>query len=72
MNLEAGDRMELDQGLVDYLARYITPHKRAAIERVLRQRTRFFTVVLEDIFKPHNVPVQCFAPVIVLAFRTFT
>jgi len=46
--------MELDQGLVDYLAQYITPHKRAAIECVLSQRTRFFTVVLEDIFKPHN------------------
>ncbi len=45
---------ELDQGLVDYLAQYITPHKRSAIERVLSQRTRFFTVVLEDIFKPHN------------------
>ena len=45
---------ELDQGLVDYLAQYITLHKRAAIERVLSQRTRFFTVVLEDIFKPQN------------------
>jgi tRNA (guanosine-2'-O-)-methyltransferase len=54
MNHESGDSMELDQGLVDYLAQYITPHKRAAIERVLSQRTRFFTVVLEDIFKPHN------------------
>jgi tRNA (guanosine-2'-O-)-methyltransferase len=51
MNRNSG---ELDQGLVDYLANYITPHKRAAIERVLSQRTRFFTVVLEDIFKPHN------------------
>jgi tRNA (guanosine-2'-O-)-methyltransferase len=54
MNHESGDSMELNQDLVDYLAQYITPHKRAAIERVLRQRTRFFTVVLEDIFKPHN------------------
>lgn len=53
MNLEARDHIKLDQGLVDYLAQYITPHKRAAIERVLGQRTRFFTVVLEDIFKPH-------------------
>ncbi len=43
-----------DQGLVDYLGQYITAHKRSAIERVLAQRTRFFTVVLEDIFKPHN------------------
>jgi tRNA (guanosine-2'-O-)-methyltransferase len=54
MNLKVGDPMKLDQNLVDYLAQYITPHKRAAIERVLSQRTRFFTVVLEDIFKPHN------------------
>jgi tRNA (guanosine-2'-O-)-methyltransferase len=54
MNHESGDSMELDQDLVNYLAQYITPHKRAAIERVLSQRTRFFTVVLEDIFKPHN------------------
>jgi tRNA (guanosine-2'-O-)-methyltransferase len=54
MNNELGDSMESDQNLVNYLAQYITPHKRAAIERVLSQRTRFFTVVLEDIFKPHN------------------
>lgn len=46
---------ELDQGLVDYLAQFITPHKRTALERVLSQQTRFFTVVLADIFKPHNV-----------------
>ncbi len=43
-----------EQGLVNYLGQYITAHKKSAIERVLAQRTRFFTVVLEDIFKPHN------------------
>ncbi len=43
-----------DHELVAYLGQYITTHKKSAIERVLAQRTRFFTVVLEDIFKPHN------------------
>ena len=44
----------LGDQLVAYLGQYITAHKKLAIERVLAQRTRFFTVVLEDIFKPHN------------------
>ena len=44
----------LGDQLVAYLGQYITAHKKSAIERVLAQRTRFFTVVLEDIFKPHN------------------
>lgn len=44
----------VDHELVAYLGQYITVHKKSAIERVLAQRTRFFTVVLEDIFKPHN------------------
>lgn len=43
-----------DQGLLDYLGQYITEHKRNLIDQVLAKRTRFITVVLEDIFKPHN------------------
>lgn len=43
-----------DQGLLDYLGQYITPHKKMVMERVLAKRTRHITVVLEDIFKPHN------------------
>jgi len=43
-----------DQGLLDYLATFITENKKAVIEKALEERTRFFTVVLEDIFKPHN------------------
>ncbi|MGY6521185.1 MAG: TrmH family RNA methyltransferase [Mongoliitalea sp.] len=38
----------------EYLSNYVTPHKRQLIEQVLAQRTRYFTVVLEDIYKPHN------------------
>ncbi len=45
---------EYDPGFLDYLANFITPHKKAAMEKVLAKRTRFITVVLEDIYKPHN------------------
>jgi len=38
----------------EYLKQYITPHKLSRIEEVLASRTRYFTVVLEDIYKPHN------------------
>lgn len=44
----------IDQDWLDYLGQYITAHKKAVMEKVLAQRTRFLTVVLEDIFKPHN------------------
>lgn len=45
---------EYDQGLLEYLGQFITEHKKSVMERVLAERTRFITVVLEDIFKPHN------------------
>lgn len=45
---------EFDQDLLNYLGQYITEHKKSVIERVLAKRTRHLTVVLEDIFKPHN------------------
>lgn len=54
MNQQEGTFSLVDHELVAYLGQYITAHKKSAIERVLAQRTRFFTVVLEDIFKPHN------------------
>ncbi len=46
--------LEFDAGLLDYLGQYITEHKKMVMEQVLAKRTRHFTVVLEDIFKPHN------------------
>lgn len=45
---------KFDQDLLDYLGQYITAHKKSVIEKVLSKRTRHLTVVLEDIFKPHN------------------
>jgi tRNA (guanosine-2'-O-)-methyltransferase len=54
MNQQENNLEGQEKELIDYLGQYITAHKRSGIERVLAQRTRFFTVVLEDIFKPHN------------------
>jgi len=42
------------QELLEYLSDYISEHKRNRMEEVLEQRTRHVTVVLEDIYKPHN------------------
>ncbi|MDN3670908.1 RNA methyltransferase [Echinicola jeungdonensis] len=43
-----------DKHLINYLAGYVTDNKKARMEEVLAQRTRYFTLVLEDIYKPHN------------------
>ncbi len=40
--------------VVEFLKGYVTPHKQELIEKVLNQRTRLITLVMEDIFKPHN------------------
>jgi len=42
------------QLLYDYLLPYVTANKLGKFEQMLSQRTRALTVVLEDIFKPHN------------------
>lgn len=45
---------QLDLELLEYLSQYITDHKKAKMEEVLALRSRYFTLVLEDIYKPHN------------------
>jgi len=40
--------------LVNHFAEFISEHKKEFVERVLRERTRHITVVLEDIFQSHN------------------
>jgi tRNA (guanosine-2'-O-)-methyltransferase len=42
------------QPLTEFLGEYITENRRATIERVLDQRTRYMTLVLEDIFQSQN------------------
>jgi tRNA (guanosine-2'-O-)-methyltransferase len=40
--------------LTDFLGTYITDNRKANIEKVLDQRTRYMTLVLEDIYQSHN------------------
>jgi tRNA (guanosine-2'-O-)-methyltransferase len=55
----------LHQGLKEYFSNFITENKKNRIDEVLEKRTRYVTVVLEDIYKPHNASavlrtVDCF------------
>lgn len=43
------------QPLTDFLGQYVTEARKATIERVLDQRTRYMTLVLEDIFQSQNM-----------------
>ena len=45
---------ELKQALIGYLSECVTEQKRERIEQVLALRTRYISVVLEDIYQPHN------------------
>ena len=40
--------------LVKYLSEYVTSERLSIFNKVLEQRTRYVTVVLEDIYQPHN------------------
>lgn len=45
---------EYELRLTEYLLSFATEKRRSRMENVLSQRTRYITVVLEDIFQPHN------------------
>lgn len=42
------------QPLTDFLGQYLTDNRKVTIEKVLEQRTRYVTLVLEDIFQSQN------------------
>ncbi|MEM7063111.1 MAG: RNA methyltransferase [Cyanobacteria bacterium P01_B01_bin.77] len=42
------------QGLIEYLGNFLTPERKATIERVLSHRTGYVTVALEDIHTSQN------------------
>jgi len=42
------------ESLIEYLGGFISESKKQTIEKVLANRTRFITVVLEDIYQPQN------------------
>lgn len=39
---------------LEFLSGYLTESRRKLFDRVIRYRTRYITVVLEDIYQPHN------------------
>lgn len=43
-----------EQHLLQHLSQFPTEHKKAIVERVLNQRTRYVTIVLEDIYQSQN------------------
>lgn len=43
-----------EKALTEHLSQYITINRRTLIDQVLNARTRFLTVVLEDIYQSHN------------------
>lgn len=46
--------LEQQHELSRYLTQFVTDHKQDLIKSVMAQRTRHLTVVLENIFQPHN------------------
>ena len=44
----------IDEKLLAYLEEYLTEKRKTTFKNVLEHRTRHFTVVLEDIYQPHN------------------
>ncbi len=43
-----------EKRLIHYLSEYVTENKQKLMERVLQERTRYLTIVLEDIYQAHN------------------
>ena len=44
----------VDYKYIDYLEQFVSEHRRNLFHKVLNERTRHFTVAIEDIFQPHN------------------
>ena len=44
----------MEDALIDHLRQFVTDRRLKQFEKRLLQRTRYLTVVLEDIFQPHN------------------
>ena len=45
---------ETKSQLIEYLSSFVTDNKKQRIQQTLDNRTRFLTLVLEDIYQPHN------------------
>lgn len=43
-----------DKQLIEYLKQFVSQKRLAAFDRVIEYRTKYLTVLLEDIYQPHN------------------
>lgn len=46
--------LKTKSALLQYLSGFVSEHKRTKFEEIIRNRTKYITVVLEDIYQPHN------------------
>jgi hypothetical protein len=49
---------ELNQLIFNHLSAFITEHKLKRFDEVLKNRTRYITVVIEDVYQPHNASAK--------------
>ncbi len=45
---------ETKQALLEHLSQFISENKNSLFQKIIENRTRYLTVVLEDIYQPHN------------------
>jgi tRNA (guanosine-2'-O-)-methyltransferase len=45
---------KLKPALLEYLVGFVSDNKRTKFEAIVQQRTRYISVVLEDLYQPHN------------------
>ena len=44
----------VDKKYIEFLEQFVTEKRRNLFQKILDERTRHFTVAIEDIFQPHN------------------
>ena len=44
----------MEQKLIKYLSKYVTENRLSLFDKIIQYRTKYVTVVLEDIYQPHN------------------
>lgn len=47
--------LQTKKNIIEYLSGFTTPHKIELMNKIIHDRTRWATIVLEDVFQPHNM-----------------
>lgn len=45
----------MTQELLAYLSDFVTPERKLLFDRIVQERTRYATLVIEDLYQPHNI-----------------